>query len=285
MSPQRACAVIGSPIDHSLSPALHAAAYRDLGLDWVYTRRDVPAGELARFIDLVTSEGLDGLPCGGISVTMPGKAEALARADVRDERAVVLGAANTLVPSYAPGPGAAGRIEGWSAYNTDVDGIIGAYAEFGVSQLEGRRCLVVGAGGTAAAAIAAFRAMGASSVAVLARNHDKARSLVSVGARLGCQVSLLRWSLGAQTVREMDVIASTVPPGVADGLAAHGLRSGQVVLDAVYAGGETALIRRARLDGAAAVGGVHMLLHQAVEQVRLMTGQRPSVTAMRAALP
>lgn len=279
MTEPRACCVIGSPIDHSLSPALHAAAYRDLGLDWVYTRRDVPAGALAGFVDEVTAAGLEGLPCGGISVTMPGKAEALARADRRDERAVALGAANTLVPRFD-----ADRITGWTAYNTDVDGIVGAYAEHGLTDATGRSCLIVGAGGTAAAAVAALHTMGAAEVAVLARNHTKAASLVEVGHRLGCRVRLLAFG-EVHAVAAADVIASTVPPGVADTVAEHGLRAGQIVLDAVYAGGETALLQRARSDGATAVGGVHMLLHQAVEQVRLMTGRRPSVEAMRAALP
>lgn len=280
MTQQRACSVIGSPIDHSLSPALHAAAYRELGLSWIYTRRDVPAGQLAGFVDAVTTSGLAGLPCGGLSVTMPGKAEALARADVRDEGAVVLGAANTLVPQFADE-----QIVGWTAYNTDVAGIIGAYAEHGLTDVASQRCLIVGAGGTAAAAVAAFRSMGGRSVQVLARNHDKARSLIEVGSQLGCEVSLLPWAAGVDAVREADVIASTVPPGVADAIAAHGLRRGQIVLDAVYAGGETALLRQARRDGATAVGGVHMLLHQAIEQVRLMTGLQPSAQAMRAALP
>lgn len=281
MAEQRACCVIGSPIDHSLSPALHTAAYRELGLTWVYTRREVPAGALAGFVDDVSRSGLEGLACGGLSITMPGKAEALARADTRDERAVVLGAANTLVPRFG-----SDAVEGWTAYNTDVDGIVGAYAEHGLTDVTSRRCVIIGAGGTAAAAVAALRSLGASEVGVLARNPDKARALVEVGARLECHVELLPWSAGERgAVRDADVVASTVPPGVADTIAASGLRGGQVVLDAVYAGGETALLRHARADGAIAIGGVHMLLHQAIEQVRLMTGQRPSAQAMRAALP
>lgn len=280
MPAQRVCCVIGSPVDHSLSPALHTAAYRQLGLNWCYTRRDVPSGELARFVDGVTATGLDGRACGGLSVTMPGKAEALARADLRDERAVVLGAANTLVPRY---DGQA--IEGWTAHNTDVEGIIGAYAEHGLTDATGRRCLILGAGGTAAAAVAALRAIGCVHVGVLARDHDKARALVAVGERLGCRVDLHSFTGSAHVIQEADVIASTVPPGIADQFAAQGMRAGQFVLDAVYAGGETALLRQARRDGATAVGGVHMLLHQAVEQVRLMTGRRPSLRTMRAVLP
>ncbi|MFV0532575.1 MAG: shikimate dehydrogenase [Cumulibacter sp.] len=276
----RVCAVIGSPIDHSLSPALHTAAYADLGLPWRYTRRDVPAGELARFVDALSVEGIDDLACGGLSVTMPGKAEALARADERDPRAVVLGAANTLVPRFENE-----TVAGWSAYNTDVDGIVGAFGQHGLTQAASKRCVIIGAGGTAAAAVAALCAMGAQRVAVVARNHAKAAGLSAAGEQLGIRVDLVSFADVAAAIRQADVVTSTVPPGVADAVAQYGLRTGQVVLDAVYAGGETALLRQARTDGATAVGGVHMLLHQAVEQVRLMTGLRPSVEAMRAALP
>lgn len=279
MSTRRACAVIGSPVDHSRSPALHAAAYADLGLDWVYTRRDVPAGTLAAFVDSVTRDGIDGLACGGLSVTMPGKAEALARADLRDERAVVLGAANTLVPAYD-----GERLTGWSAYNTDVDGIIGAFADRAIGALDAARAVIVGAGGTAAAAVAALRAMGAGEVGVVARNHERASGLVLAGERLGCTVRLLPWSALAAAVEAADVVVSTVPPGVADQAAAARFRPGQAILDAVYAGGSTTLLDAATAGGAEAIGGVRMLLHQAVEQVRLMTGRRPSVEAMRAAL-
>ena len=274
----RACAVIGSPIDHSRSPDLHAAAYADLGLDWTYGRRDVPAGHLAAFVDEVSARGLDGVPCGGLSVTMPGKAEALARADVRDQRAVVLGAANTLVPSYD-----GDAIAGWHAYNTDVDGIVGALADQGLNGVGDRRSVIIGAGGTAAAAVAALASLGAPSIDVVARNHDRAASLIAIGGRLGVRVDLLPWAelVDAATA---DVLLSTVPPGVADAATGAAFHPGQVVLDAVYAGGSTALLDAARSSSATAIEGVWMLLYQAVEQVRLMTGRRPSVAAMRAAL-
>lgn len=279
MSTRRACAVIGSPIDHSRSPALHTAAYADLGLDWRYGRHDVPAGALVAFVDQVGVSGLDGLPCGGLSVTMPGKAEALARADHRDERAVVLGAANTLVPQYD-----GERLAGWSAYNTDVDGIIGAYADHGLRSSAGRRAVVIGAGGTAAAAVAALKALSSDEVEVVARDHGRAAGLVTAGQRLGIDVRLASWSALAECAEHADVLISTVPPGVADQVVGVRFRRDQLVLDAVYAGGSTPLLDAVTAGGATAIGGVWMLLHQAVEQVRLMTGLRPSVEAMRAAL-
>ncbi|WP_106849356.1 shikimate dehydrogenase [Blastococcus sp. Marseille-P5729] len=279
MSTRRACAVIGSPIDHSRSPALHTAAYAELGLDWRYGRHDVPAGALAEFVDRVAVTGLDGLPCGGLSVTMPGKSEALARADHRDPRAVVLGAANTLVPRY---DGA--QLTGWSAYNTDVDGIIGAYADHGLRATAGRHAVVIGAGGTAAAALAALQALGCEEVDVVARNPARASTLVAAGEQLEVVVRVRSWSAIVECAERAEVLISTVPPGVADQVAGARFRSDQLVLDAVYAGGSTALLDAVAAGGGTAIGGVWMLLHQAVEQVRLMTGRRPSVEVMRAAL-
>lgn len=275
----RACAVIGSPIGHSRSPDLHRAAYRVLGLPWVYERVEVGPGELAGFVDRVGLSGIAGLPCGGLSVTMPGKAEALARADVRHPRAAALGAANTLVPAYE-----ADIVTGWTAYNTDVDGIVGALREGGPVDAAATSCVVLGAGGTSAAALAALREMGASSVSVVARDHSRAASLRPVAEHLGLGIELLPWDEAATAAGAADLLISTVPPGVADEAAQAPFHPGQVVLDAVYAGGSTALLRAAERGGARAVAGIWMLLHQAVEQVHLMTGRRPPVQVMRDAL-
>ncbi|WP_153505422.1 shikimate dehydrogenase [Cumulibacter manganitolerans] len=279
MTARRACAVIGSPIEHSRSPALHLAAYRQLGLDWTYTRREVAAGDLAAFVDAVSTGGLDGLPCGGLSVTMPGKAEALERAEVRDPRAEALGAANTLVPLYE-----GARITSWHAYNTDVDGIVGALADQGHAQAGDRHAVILGAGGTAAAALAALQSLGATRTDVVVRDPRRAATLAAVGDRLGCAIDLVPWSELASTVSGADLVLSTVPPGAADAAADARFHHGQVVLDAAYGGGASALLAAARAGGAVAIDGIWMLLHQAVEQVRLMTGRRPSVAAMRAAL-
>lgn len=279
MTARRACAVIGSPVEHSRSPALHLAAYRQLGLDWTYTRREVTAGSLAPFVDAVSTGGLDGLPCGGLSVTMPGKAEALERAEVRDPRAAALGAANTLVPLYE-----GTRVAAWHAYNTDVDGIVGALADQGHARVGERRAVILGAGGTAAAALAALQTLGATQVDVVVRDPRRAATLLAVGERLGCAAHVVPWSAITAAVGDADVVLSTVPPGAADAAAGARFHTEQVVLDAAYAGGSSALLEAARAGGAVAIDGIWMLLHQAVEQVRLMTGRRPSVAAMRAAL-
>ncbi len=280
VSTARACAVVGSPIAHSLSPVLHRAAYADLGLDgWTYERIDVPAGTLSAVAAGLAADGLEGLPCGGLSVTMPGKKEALALAVRRTDAAVAIGAANTLVPIFS-----GDSVVGWTAYNTDVDGVIGALGEVGLGLAEDLRVLIVGAGGTAAAAIAALTRLRPGEVAVVARSRDRAEPVVTAGAGLGIAVTVRDWSDAAALIGAADVVISTVPQGAADHLAQAPWRSGTVLLDAVYAGGDTALMSAAAAAGVRVAGGRLMLLHQAVEQVRLMTGREPDLEVMRAAL-
>ncbi|PRZ40634.1 shikimate dehydrogenase [Antricoccus suffuscus] len=276
----RACAVVGSPIAHSLSPVLHRAAYADLGLDgWTYGRIDVPAGDLASVAATLAADGLGGLPCGGLSVTMPGKKEALALAVRRTDAAVAIGAANTLVPIFS-----GDSVAGWTAYNTDVDGVLGALGEVALGRVDDLRVLIVGAGGTAAAAVAATARLGAHQAEVVARSAERAQPVVAAGAGLDIAVTVRDWTDAASLIGEADVVISTVPQGAADHLAHAPWRRGAVLLDAVYAGGDTALMSAAAAAGVRVAGGRLMLLHQAVEQVRLMTGRDPDLDVMRAAL-
>lgn len=259
---------------------LHRAAYADLGLvGWTYGRIDVPAGTLTAMAAGLVAGGLNGLPCGGLSVTMPGKKEALALAVRRTDAAVAIGAANTLVPIFA-----GDSTVGWTAYNTDVDGVIGALGEVGLGLADDLRVLIVGAGGTAAAAVAAMARLGAGRADVVARSRDRAGSVVAVGAGLGVAVTVRDWADAAAMIGDADVVISTVPQGAADHLAQAPWRRGAVLLDAVYAGGDTALTSAAAAAGVRVAGGRLMLLHQAVEQVRLMTGREPNLEVMRAAL-
>lgn len=143
--------VWGDPIAHSRSPAMHAAAYAFLGLDWTYGRRRVPAGEFgATFAALGDTHR-------GLSVTFPLKQEAAAACDTLDASALRTGAVNTVLR------GAAG-IRGW---NTDVGGIVDALAEHGITAVSRGR--VVGAGATATSALVALCTLGADHVEIIAR--------------------------------------------------------------------------------------------------------------------
>jgi shikimate dehydrogenase len=255
--------VLGRPIAHSLSPVLHRAAYSALRLDWSYVAVDCGVEDLAR----VVAERSGWV---GFSATMPLKHALLdVAAEVRD-RAAAIGAANTLLP----GPG------GWVADNTDAFGIVAALRKRGVRP---RSVTVLGAGGTAQATLGALREFGVGECTALVRDRSRARALLATAHRLGITLDLDELSLDRPGLAA-DLVVSTLPPGVADRFAGRDWTSSQAVLDVVYRPWPTPLAAAAAAHGATVVPGALMLLHQAAEQVRLMTGRDAPVDAMRAAL-
>jgi shikimate dehydrogenase len=261
----RKAAVLGSPVAHSRSPQLHLAAYRALGLDdWTYDRIECTAAELPAVVGGFGPEWI------GVSVTMPGKFAALEMADERTSRAAQVGSANTLVRT----PG------GWRADNTDIDGITGA---LGHRRLQ--RAVVVGAGGTAPAAIAALAGSGAVDITVVARNRARAQRLVVVGASMGARVVVTDFADPALrlTAAAADVLVSTIPADVAAGYLAV-FAAAPVLLDAIYQPWPTALASAVEAAGGEVISGLQMLLHQAYSQVELFTGRPAPRAAMAAAL-
>ena len=260
-------AVLGSPIAHSLSPVLHRAAYASLGLtDWTYDALEVPAGSLASFVG-----GL-GPEWAGLSLTMPLKQEVLPLLTSRSALVEATGAANTVVLG-----------DGLHGENTDVAGIVTAFREAGVGSLD--RAAVIGAGATAASAVAALHDLGAHDVAVLSRRPPV--ELREVAARVG--VRLRELTLDPLELEDgwPQAVVSTVPAGALDAFAALASPSGHVppLLDVVYAPWPTPLASVYAAAGGLVIGGAQMLLHQAAAQVGLMTGRAAPLEAMRAALP
>jgi shikimate dehydrogenase len=261
---QRA-AVLGKPIAHSLSPVLHNSGYAAAGLvDWRYTAIECAAVELP---DLLAGLGPD---WAGLSLTMPLKEVALAVADEVTPVAEALGAANTLVR----GP------RGWLAENTDAPGMIDALT--GVSLPTVDSVAVLGAGGTARAALAAAARLGAGSVEVYARRAEAVVELRPVADRLGLRLSHVDFAEAARC-GAADLVISTVPKGVADHVAVD-WRPDTVLFDAVYEPWPTPLAASAQAAGARIVSGLDLLLTQAVHQFRLFTGVPAPVAAMRTAL-
>lgn len=263
----RSAGVVGSPIQHSLSPLLHRAAYAALGLDgWSYHRTEVPAGALAAYV-----AGL-GPQWAGLSVTMPGKEEALALAREAGPEAGLVGAANTLT-----------RVGGgWRADNTDVPGVLAALRESGVCRVES--AVLVGSGATARSVMVALAGLGVQQVRVLVRERVR-EGTVDLAGRLGLSLEVERYAdLQPGSTRPADVVVSTVPVGATPPADRLDPVAGLVVLDVVYAPWPTPFAAELAGRGARVVGGESMLLHQAAEQVRLMTGMEPPVSAMRAAL-
>jgi shikimate dehydrogenase len=260
-------AVLGHPISHSLSPVLHNAAYAALGLTgWMYEAIDCTESELTGLLQR-TRIG----PWAGFSCTMPLKRVALELADESDPLAVAVGAANTLVPAPEGG---------WRAEMTDVAGIVAALGE---ARARFYDVTILGAGGTAQAALAAVARAGASRCTVLVRDRGRADPLRATAARLGVRIDVADLQAGAPALAA-DLVISTLPANAADRFAERSWRSDQVVLDAVYEPWPTQLATAAERRSATVVSGALLLLHQAAAQVRLMTGRPAPLGAMRAAL-
>jgi shikimate dehydrogenase len=262
-------AVLGSPITHSLSPALHSAAYRALGLaDWSYSALEC---DEARLPGLIGSLGPD---WAGLSLTMPLKRAVLPLLDHAEPLATTVEAANTVLLRD-------GRRLG---FNTDVAGLTAAMDTAGVAP-EGN-VVVLGAGATACSALAAVQKTGACNVTVAVRARPRAEHLLTVAARLGVTVQLADLDAESLTSRPWDVLISTIPgtaeAGVA-GLVTTGALTARAVVDVGYDPWPTPLAAAAAAAGSTVISGYEVLVHQAAGQVELMTGHRAPVEVMRAA--
>jgi shikimate dehydrogenase len=260
----RVVAVIGDPVEHSRSPAMHNAAFAALELDWVYVALHVPRGEGAAAVRAVHVLGLSGL-----NVTMPHKADAAAASEELTPAAAALGAVNTVVVDDDDG-----KLIG---HSTDGDGFLRALGDEGVV-VSDRRCLVLGAGGAARAVVHALGGAGAD-VTVAARRDEAAHSAAAL-APGGTAAAL-----DDLPVETFELVVNATPLGM------HGeappfdpgrLHAGQFVYDTVYPA-ETPLLTAARARGARAAGGLGMLVHQGALSFELWTGCTPPVDVMRAA--
>ncbi|WP_436736041.1 shikimate dehydrogenase [Streptomyces sp. BBFR102] len=263
----RRAAVLGKPVGHSLSPALHRAAYAELGLDgWSYERYETDEDELPGFV-----AGL-GPEWAGLSLTMPLKRAALALCATVTPVARSVEAVNTLVRD---GDG------GWHGDNTDVPGLVAALRERGIEKAP--EAAVLGAGATASSALAALASMGADQVEVYVRSEARAEEMREWGRRLGVEALARPWERAAEALRRPLVIATT-PAGAADALAAEVPEPPGTLFDVLYEPWPTPLAARWAARGGTVLGGLDLLVHQAVLQVERMTGVVPApLAAMRAA--
>ena len=266
----RRAAVLGSPVAHSKSPALHRAAYRALGLDgWTYDAIETDADQLPGRVGEAGPEWV------GFSVTMPGKFAALTFADERTPRAELVGSANTLV-----------RVEsGWRADCTDIDGMAGALTEVGVP-VGAQRAVVIGAGGTARPTLAALADAGFGHVDVVARSADRARGVLELAEALDLTARVIPFEPGdalRDACRDAAVTVSTVPSSAAESLAPSVATAARLV-DVIYDPWPTPLAAAVTAAGGTVVGGLVMLLNQAYSQVEQFTGRAAPQAAMAAAI-
>lgn len=272
--------MLGHPVAHSLSPVLHTAAYAALGLeDWSYEAIDVTEEGLPGFL-----EGLDA-GWSGLSLTMPLKKTVLPLLDHVEPLAEVVGAVNTVLV-HGGGPGRRPTLTG---ANTDVHGIVAALRE-GLGDRPVRTAVVLGAGATAASTLAALGQLGCTRPQVLVRSMARAGGTMRAAHRMGVDPTFRTQDPPERllaAVRSADVVVSTLPPRAADptaALLAEGPEVSGVLLDCAYDPRPTALGTAWAQQGGTTVSGERMLLHQATEQVRLMTGRPAPVEVMERAL-
>ena len=260
-------AVLGQPIAHSRSPAIHRAALAAVGLEgeWTYEAREVSPDDFAATVRGMPREGFV-----GANVTVPHKRAALELAERRSEVAREIGAANTLTFAEAE----------IRADNTDAEGLMAALP----TDASDRRALVMGAGGAGRAVVWALLREGAE-VSIWNRTEERAATLAAElgGVAVGAGE---RWLATADW--DLIVNSTAVGMGGEDQFAAlpvkpESLHSGQTVVDLVYGDAETALIAAARKAGATAVDGLEVLVCQGAASLRIWTGAEPPLEAMRAA--
>ncbi len=256
--------MLGSPIAHSLSPALHRAAYAELGLDWRYDAVEVDEAGLPGFLDDLRAEWR------GLSLTMPLKRAVVPLLDEVLGRAVEAQAANTVVLD-------AGRRVG---HNTDVPGAVAALRE----RWEGPvgSATVVGGGATAASLLLALGDLGCPTATLLVREPARAADTLAAVERHPSPPAVTVARLGS-TLPDTELVASTIPASAQDDAVLRHAAGASVVFEVLYHPWPTPLAAQAAERGQPLVGGLDLLVHQAALQVELMTGQPAPLAAMRAA--
>lgn len=247
----RRCAVLGSPIEHSLSPVLHTAAYVSLGLNWTYERVEVDEKQLAPFVNSLDASWR------GLSLTMPLKAAVLELGAV-DQLARLAGAGNTLIL----------EADIRRVYNTDVGGLTWAVRQVTPSPIP--RVTILGAGGTARAAVIAATQLGAEQVTVVARRPSRAEPLRALSRDVGVELDIRPWS---PQLPDADLAVSTVVSGAADKIAQAVAASAPLIVDAIYDPWPTVLATTAQRAGCSVISGRDLLIGQALLQIELMTGR------------
>ncbi|MBC2879760.1 MULTISPECIES: shikimate dehydrogenase [Streptomyces] len=267
MTTRHRAAVLGSPIAHSLSPVLHRAAYAALGLgEWTYDRYEVDEAALPAFVERLDDSW------AGLSLTMPLKRAVIPLLDGISDTARSVEAVNTVLV------GEDGRLTG---DNTDIPGLVAALRERGVDKVAS--AAVLGAGATASSALAALAGICAGEVTAYVRSAGRAAEMRRWGERLGVPVRTADWSRAAEAF-EAPLVVATTPAGAADALAAAVPDRPGTLFDVLYEPWPTPLAAAWAARGGTVLGGLDLLVHQAVLQVERMTGVSPApLAAMRAA--
>ena len=278
--------VLGDPVRHSLSPAMHNAALAELGLNWVYLAMPTSADQLA-----VVVQGLEAIDCRGLNVTLPHKQAVAGLCHSLSPLAERVGAVNTLVRRPQGG---------WLGENTDVEGFLAPLLST-EQNWQGRRAVVLGCGGSARAVVAALVELGCSSIAMAGRSANRLGALLTTCQSWAPQLRALEWAENCGALAEAlalaDLVVNTTPIGMTAAgnpdathqcPLSHGelesLRAGATVYDLIYTPRPTALLQAATSRGCRSLDGLEMLVQQGAASLRRWSGlKQVPVAAMRTA--
>ncbi|MGV8857212.1 shikimate dehydrogenase [Rhodoglobus sp.] len=252
-------AVLGSPIAHSLSPAIHRAAYKTLGFDWEYDAIDLSEESLPAFL-----AALDGR-WRGLSLTMPLKRDVVPLLDWADPLVELVGGANTVVVTDA----------GLRGYNTDVEGAMRSFLDAGLSSLES--VWILGAGATAASLLVASVRLGAQKIVIFARRPAKAEPLKVLGESLGATIIVRQWHDAARAADIPSVVVTTVPGGAIDLEFAEAVRKQAALFDVAYDPWPSDIAHSWMAASGTVISGHDLLINQAIAQVRIFASGTPDV--------
>ena len=263
--------LIGHPVEHSFSPPMHNAAFKKLGMDYVYTAFDVDPYKLKEAID-----GARALNIKGFNVTIPHKIEVMKYLAEIDEIASLIGAVNTI------------DFKDLKGYNADGIGAIKAIGE--VTNVKNKNVIIAGAGGASRAISFYLAKYGADSLTILNRNVDKAQGLASDVLSSGLIDSVESNSIDSMDLTDADILINTTPVGMHPNVddtpiaLAGDMHEDLVVFDAVYNPNETGLLKEAVKASAKPVYGIKMLLYQGAESFEIWTGKKAPIDVMEEAL-
>ncbi|MCV0431358.1 shikimate dehydrogenase [Nitrosopumilus sp.] len=264
-------AVIGDPINHSLSPNIHSAAFRELDLDSSYIAYRIPKGELEEGI-----EGLKKIKIDGFNITIPHKIEMMKYLDKTDESCSLIGAVNTVSNKD-------GILKG---YNTDMDGFLEPFKKKELN-ITGTKVLLIGAGGAARAIVAGFAKAKAKSITIANRTLEKANNLSEFAKKLGLDANAIRIDDVKDTAKNYDIIVNATSVGLKNEqsvISLEGIDEKTVVYDIVYMPMNTDFIKKAKEKNAIVIYGYEMLLGQAVRAFEIWHNIEAPYNAMKKAL-
>jgi len=264
-------AVIGDPIDHSLSPNIHSAAFREMDLDSSYIAYRIPKGELEEGI-----EGLKKIKIDGFNITIPHKVEMMKYLDKIDESCSLIGAVNTVTNTD-------GILKG---YNTDMDGFLEPFKKKKLN-IANTKVLLLGAGGAARAIVAGFAKEKAKSITIANRTLGNAENLAEFAKKIGLDANAVKIEDVKDTAKNFDIIVNATSVGLRDEpsvISLEGISEKTIVYDIVYMPINTDFIKKAKEKNAIIIYGYEMLLGQAVRAFEIWHGVEAPYNAMKKAL-